>query len=90
MTDAIFVIDMTAFTINHDVHRRARTLLDPFFSIAGVTRVEERVIVRVKKLCDRIDAFRGSGNVINLTYALGSLTTGKSRRWCSLKQSCAL
>jgi hypothetical protein len=70
---------MTAVSQYHDVHRAARAPLDPFFSKAGVSRVEPRVLQRIQKLCRRLRAEQGTGKVVNITYALSSLTTGKIR-----------
>ncbi|KAI9699827.1 MAG: hypothetical protein M1836_002862 [Candelina mexicana] len=67
--------DMTAISTHHEAHRRARAPLEPFFSTAGITRTEARVVARVKKLCQRVNTLKGSGNVINFSYALSSLTT---------------
>src|SRR4051812_13572453 len=57
--------DMTAVSQYHDIHRAARVPLDPFFSKAGVSRVEPRVLQRIQKLCRRIRAEQGTGEVIN-------------------------
>lgn len=38
-------------------------------------RIERRVAVRVERLCGRLDAYKGTGEVVNLTNALSSLTT---------------
>jgi cytochrome P450 len=69
---------MTAISTSHNSHRRSRAPLEPFFSRAGITRVESRVVERVKKLCDRLKATQNTGEVVHLTFALSSLTTGMS------------
>ena len=71
-------MDMTAVSTSHDMHRAARAPLDPFFSKAGVTRMEKRVLARVQKLCDRLRMVQGTGQAISLTNALSSLTTGEN------------
>ncbi len=73
------MIDMTAISTAHDKHRRLRAPLEPFFSRAGITNVEVRILARVKKLCDRLDAAQNTVQVVNLAYALSSLTGGTSK-----------
>ena len=58
------------------MHRSARVPLDPFFSRAGITKVESRVIQRVKKLVERLRMVAGTEKVLSLTLAVNSLTTG--------------
>ncbi len=70
---------MTDISTAHDSHRRARSALTAFFSRAGITRVEPRVVARVRKLCDRLKVLQDSGTVVNLTNAFSSLTTGTSK-----------
>lgn len=38
-------------------------------------RIEPRVAERAERLCDRLNAYKGTGKVVNLTDALSSLTT---------------
>lgn len=77
--EAECVVDMIAVSTDHDRHRRSRAPLEPFFSRAGITKVESRVVERVKKLCDRFMASQNTGKVVHLGFALSSLTTGMSR-----------
>ncbi|RCI13083.1 hypothetical protein L249_0196 [Ophiocordyceps polyrhachis-furcata BCC 54312] len=67
--------DMTAISEDHNAHRRLRSPLDRLFSRQSVLRFESRVVARAERLCDRIAAYRGSGQVVNLTNAISSLTT---------------
>lgn len=58
------------------MHRIVRAPLDPFFSKAGILRVENRVLERVEKLCGRLKAVSGTGEVVNISNALASLANG--------------
>lgn len=67
--------DMTAISTGHDAHRRLRAPLDRLFARANIMRIEPRVAARAERLCDRLNAYKGTGEVVNLTDALSSLTT---------------
>lgn len=56
-------------TTDHDLHRRRRKPLEPFFSRAGVARLEPMIAEVVGKLADRFEALRGSGAVVRLDHA---------------------
>lgn len=66
---------MTAISTGHDSHRRLRAPLDRLFARASIMRIERRLSARVERLCGRLDAYKGTGEVVNLTNALSSLTT---------------
>ncbi|KAI0205620.1 cytochrome P450 [Astrocystis sublimbata] len=67
--------DMTAISTSHDAHRRLRIPIDKLFVRNSILRIESRVSDRVEKLCNRLSCYQGSGEVVNLTNALSSLTT---------------
>jgi len=71
---------MTAVSHTHEMHRAVRAPLDPFFSKAGISRVESRVMLRIEKLGNRLRMEAGTGTVVNLTSALSSLTTGEQQK----------
>ncbi|KAI2430685.1 hypothetical protein LOZ30_004075 [Ophidiomyces ophidiicola] len=68
--------DLAAISRTHEDHRLSRVPLDPFFSRAGIVKAEPRVVERVKRLRNRLNALVDKGVPINLTHALSSLTTG--------------
>ncbi|TRX94663.1 hypothetical protein FHL15_004435 [Xylaria flabelliformis] len=68
-------LDMTAISICHDAHRRLRVPIYKLFVRSSILRIESRISERVAKLCDRLSYYRGTGEVVNLTNALSSLTT---------------
>ncbi|KAL2275643.1 hypothetical protein FJTKL_01702 [Diaporthe vaccinii] len=67
--------DMTAISTGHDAHRRLRAPLDRLFARASIMRIEPRVAARAERLYDRLNSYKGTGEVVNLTNALSSLTT---------------
>ncbi|KAE9371229.1 cytochrome P450 [Stipitochalara longipes BDJ] len=67
--------DMIAISQDHDMHRQARGVLDPFFSKAKLTKMEQRVQDRVQILCDRFRSIQGTDTVVNITNAINSLTS---------------
>ncbi|KAJ5895068.1 hypothetical protein N7495_006759 [Penicillium taxi] len=67
--------DMVAVSTTHDMHRVTRALLNPFFSIAGIARVEERAVQRVEQLRSRLNGFVNTGIPVNITHAFNSLMT---------------
>ncbi|KAI0424676.1 cytochrome P450 [Xylaria sp. FL1042] len=67
--------DMTAISVAHDAHRRLRAPLDKLFARNSILRIESRITDRVTRLCDRLSCYEGTGEVVNLTNALSSLTT---------------
>ncbi|KAI2135411.1 hypothetical protein LOZ29_003921 [Ophidiomyces ophidiicola] len=67
--------DLAAISRTHEDHRLSRVPLDPFFSRAGIVKAEPRVVERVKRLRNRLNALVDKGVPINLTHALSSLTT---------------
>lgn len=66
---------MTAISTTHEAHRRLRAPLDRLFSRSGVISIEARLIERIERLCNRFESFQGTGQIVNLTDALSSLTT---------------
>jgi cytochrome P450 len=69
---------MIAISKDHDMHRQARGVLDPFFSKAKLAELELRILERVQKLCARFKSIQGSHTVVNMTNAINSLTSGKN------------
>lgn len=65
-------------TLSHDLHKRRRNQVAPFFSKSSIRRMEPLVINKVNKLCERLEA-RSQLNpelnkVVNLTHAFMALT----------------
>lgn len=67
--------DMTAISVPHDSHKRLRAPIDRLFARYSIMRIEARVVARTEGLHGRLGAYQGTGEVVNLTNALSSLTT---------------
>lgn len=66
---------MMTISATHEAHRHLRAPLDRLFARASIARLEPRIVARTQKLCDRLGAFRDTGEVVCLSDALSSLTT---------------
>lgn len=66
---------MMEISVPHEAHRRLRAPLDRLFARASVARIEPRIVSRTQKLCDRLGAFKDTGEVVSLSDAISSLTT---------------
>jgi cytochrome P450 len=61
-------------TVDHDIHRRRRAALNPFFSARSVTRLEPIIQSQVDKLHAKLIHFRNSGEAVNLSDAFACLS----------------
>ncbi|KAI1195543.1 putative cytochrome P450 [Nemania serpens] len=64
--------DSHTMTESHELHRRRRKPLEPFFSRLGISRMEEMIISEAKFLNDRLEGLRGSKNVIRLDHVFSA------------------
>ncbi|KAF7126040.1 hypothetical protein CNMCM5793_002399 [Aspergillus hiratsukae] len=70
-------------TIEHDLHRKRRKPLDPYFSRAGVTKLEPMVAELCEKLIiERFGSFRGTGKVVRLDHAFTAFSGDVINRLC--------
>lgn len=62
----------------HDLHKRRRNQVAPFFSKSSIRRLEPLIINKVNKLCERLEAKSRlepvSNTIVNLTHAFMALT----------------
>ncbi|KAF2113058.1 putative benzoate 4-monooxygenase cytochrome P450 [Lophiotrema nucula] len=71
-----FGIDTAAFsTVSADLHRVRRGAMANFFSKASITKLEPRVLSRVKQLCGRLQKCRDEGKPADLSNAYRCLAT---------------
>ncbi|KAM0418947.1 hypothetical protein ACHAPT_012105 [Fusarium lateritium] len=64
----------TLATVDHDVHRLRRGILNPYFSKRAVTMLEPMINDKVDRLCDRIEESMGQGTPVDLDAAMAALT----------------
>ncbi|KAI1292590.1 putative cytochrome P450 [Xylaria venustula] len=54
----------------HELHRRRRKPIEPYFSRRGVTKLEPFINMVVEKLMARFESFRSTGQVVRLEHAM--------------------
>ena len=59
-------------TESHELHRRRRKPLEPFFSRRGIERMQGMIIQEAKLLNTRIEEMRGSKRVIRLDHVFSA------------------
>lgn len=59
-------------TASHELHRRRRKPLEPFFSRLGIDRVEGMIFEEVKLLDTRLEELRGSRQVVRLDHVFAA------------------
>ncbi|EEU41816.1 uncharacterized protein NECHADRAFT_87909 [Fusarium vanettenii 77-13-4] len=64
----------TLATIDHDVHRLRRSILNPYFSKRAVTMLEPLINDKVDRLCGRLEEWIGQGTPVDLDAAMAALT----------------
>ena len=69
-------------TVPHDLHRRRRKPLEPFFSKQGISALEPMLSSRTRRFCERVDNLRGTSKEIRLDHAFYALTGDVITRIC--------
>ncbi|TAQ87580.1 hypothetical protein B7494_g4085 [Chlorociboria aeruginascens] len=70
-----FGLDNSVFaTVDHDLHRKRRAALAPFFSMQSVRRLYPLIQERVDVLVMRLRGFRDTGEVLMASWAFAALT----------------
>ena len=54
-----------------------RTAINPFFSVANVRKLQPVVMERVDQMMKRMDEFKHSGEVLNISWMFAAYTNGK-------------
>ncbi|KAG6986408.1 fusicoccadiene C-8 hydroxylase [Physcia stellaris] len=74
--------DAHVMTVPHDLHRRRRKPLEPFFSKQGVGVPEPMLSSLTRRFCERVDSYKGTPKVIQLNHALHAYTGDVITRIC--------
>lgn len=74
-------------TLEHDIHRRRRAALNPFFAKRSVIRLEKRISEQVTVLCDRLAGCIDGGTAVEIHTAYMALTTDIISEYCYGKSS---
>ncbi|KAG5748289.1 hypothetical protein H9Q70_009044 [Fusarium xylarioides] len=67
---------------DHDLHRKRRKPIEPYFSRNGVLKLEELIGERVEKLFHRFHELSGTGVVVRLDYAFEAFTGDVMQHIC--------
>lgn len=69
-------------TISHDVHRRRRASMNPYFSKASVRQLEPVIRRSIAKLLKRFERNQRSGEAVPLNLAFKALTGDVTTEYC--------
>ncbi|KAL9577881.1 MAG: hypothetical protein Q9212_006084 [Teloschistes hypoglaucus] len=69
-------------TVGHDIHRRRRKPLEPFFSRLGISRLQDMLAEVVVKLDGRIEALKGTPTVVRLDHVFSAFAGDVVGRIC--------
>lgn len=69
-------------TTSHDLHRRRRKPLEPFFSHLGITRLWPILAEVVEKFAGRLEALKGTESVVRLDHACSAFSGDVIRQIC--------
>lgn len=61
-------------TEEHDLHRRRRKPLEPFFSRSGILRLQPLLAETIEKLDSRFIQAKGTGSVIRIDHAFFAMS----------------
>ncbi|KAL8745625.1 MAG: hypothetical protein Q9190_002256 [Brigantiaea leucoxantha] len=67
---------------NHELHRRRRKPLEPFFSRLGIDKMESMIIEEAQLLNTRMDGLKGSKSVIRLDHVFSAFAGDVIGRIC--------
>ncbi|KAK7911046.1 cytochrome P450 [Apiospora marii] len=74
--------DSHTMTENHELHRRRRKPLEPFFSRLGISRMEEMIVAETSLLNSRLEEMKGSKAVIRLDHVFSAFAGDVIGRIC--------
>ncbi|KAI4232506.1 MAG: hypothetical protein LQ352_008326 [Teloschistes flavicans] len=80
--NGIGIEDSILETVDHDLHRRRRKPLEPFFSRLGVSRIQHMLAQVVDKLAGRMEALKGTCTVVRLDHVFSALAGDIVGRIC--------
>ena len=63
-----------AFSADHDLHKRRRKPLEPFFSPRGIERIEQTVIDTAELMSSRLEAKSAQRTIVRLDHVFSAFT----------------
>lgn len=73
--DMFICPDSILSTVDHDLHRKRRAPLAPYFSLSAIRRFDTVIRSKLELLSQKFENYRKSGQPINLDVAFTALTT---------------
>ena len=71
-------LDLCVFgTVQHDLHKKRRAALLPYFSMGSVRKLQPVIQERVIVLLDRLKGFKDTGEVLNASCMFAAFTNGQ-------------
>ena len=70
-------------TANHELHRRRRKPLEPYFSRLGINRMEPTLVDEAKLLSTRLEAMKGSKAIVRLDHVFSAFAGDVIGRICA-------
>ena len=71
-----------ASTVQHDLHRLRRGVLNPFFSKKAVVSLEEGTRSKVDRVCEKMQDYAKEGKVVDLGAAFTAVTLDVITEYC--------
>jgi hypothetical protein len=81
-TDVMEVRGAMFTTVEHDLHRKRRAPLAPFFSASAIRRFDHVIRDKLDSLSRRFDEYREGGRVVDLDNAMTAMTTDVITQYC--------
>ncbi|KAF2996581.1 hypothetical protein E8E14_003621 [Neopestalotiopsis sp. 37M] len=75
MVASYTIPESSVATVDHDLHRLRRSILNPYFSKASVVKLEPIMGERIDRLCQRLEECAQRDEVVSLDSAFSALTT---------------
>lgn len=73
-------LDLSIFsTVHHEMHRKRRSALQPYFSMANVRRLQPVVQERLGVLLKRMKEFKETDKVLNASCLFSAFGRGKDK-----------
>ncbi|KAF2115780.1 putative P450 monooxygenase [Lophiotrema nucula] len=69
-------------TVSHDLHRRRRAPIAPFFTQHSIRRFDPVIRSKLDILCSRLEEYMHSGQPVNMDSAYAALTTDIITEYC--------
>lgn len=81
-TRALMIENSVLTAVPHELHRKRRAALAPFFSMQSTRKLLPLVKERVDKLVERLGGLQDTGTLVNLDHAFSAFTNGELQTSC--------